>query len=241
MTAPHATGSAEDVFQCIQREVNMNLTEQTTDAITVWVVEDDEFFRSTIATLLEETPGFTCNGMYGTAEEAIRALQGGDVPEVVLMDIGLPGMDGIEAVKQVKAISPATDVIILTIKEGDQEVFNAICAGADGYLLKNLTPEEIIQALNEVLRGGAPMNAQIARKVLTMFTKFVTPETDYGLSARERTILKLLTEGLTKRQIAEKLFLAPTTIETHSKNIYSKLQVHSRSEAVAKALKEKLL
>lgn len=211
------------------------------DTITLWVVEDDDFFRSTIATLLNETPGFSCTGTFATAEEAIRALKSGDVPEVVLMDIGLPGMNGIDAVKQVKAISPATDVIILTIKEGDQDVFNAICAGADGYLLKNLTPEEIIQAVNEVLRGGAPMNAQIARKVLTMFSKFVTPGGDYGLSARERTILKLLTEGLTKKQIAEKLFLAHATIETHSKNIYSKLQVHSRSEAVAKALREKLL
>ncbi len=212
-----------------------------TDTITLWIVEDDDFFRNTIATLLNETPGFSCSGMFGTAEEAIRALRGGDVPEIVLMDIGLPGMSGIEAVRHVKAVSPATDVIILTIKEGDQDVFNAICAGADGYLLKNLTPEEIIQAVNEVLRGGAPMNAQIARKVLTMFSKFVTPGGDYGLSTRERTILKLLTEGLTKKQIAEKLFLAPATIETHSKNIYSKLQVHSRSEAVAKALREKLL
>ncbi len=212
-----------------------------TETITLWVVDDDNFFRSTLATMLNETPGFSCTGVFGTAEEAVRILRNGDIPEVVLMDIGLPGMDGIEATRQVKSISPATDVIILTIKEGDQEVFNAICAGADGYLLKSLTQEEIIQAVNEVLRGGAPMNAQIARKVLTMFSKFVTPESDYGLSARERTILKLLTEGLTKKQIAEKLFLAPATIETHSKNIYSKLQVHSRSEAVAKALKEKLL
>ncbi len=212
-----------------------------TETITLWVVDDDNFFRSTLATMLNETPGFSCTGVFGTAEEAVRVLRNGDIPEVVLMDIGMPGMDGIEATRQVKSISPATDVIILTIKEGDQEVFNAICAGADGYLLKSLTQEEIIQAVNEVLRGGAPMNAQIARKVLTMFSKFVTPESDYGLSARERTILKLLTEGLTKKQIAEKLFLAPATIETHSKNIYSKLQVHSRSEAVAKALKEKLL
>lgn len=212
-----------------------------TETITLWVVDDDNFFRSTLATMLNETPGFSCTGVFGTAEEAVRVLRNGDIPEVVLMDIGLPGMDGIEATRQVKSISPATDVIILTIKEGDQEVFNAICAGADGYLLKSLTQEEIIQAVNEVLRGGAPMNAQIARKVLTMFSKFVTPESDYGLSARERTILKLLTEGLTKKQIAEKLFLAPATVETHSKNIYSKLQVHSRSEAVAKALKEKLL
>lgn len=214
----------------------------TTDArVTIWIVEDEVHFRNALETLLNDTPGFICSGVFPSMEEALAALKHSDAPEIVLMDIGLPGMNGIEGLKRIKAISPATDVIILTIKEGDQEVFDAICAGASGYLLKTYNSEEIIQAVNEVLRGGAPMNAQIARKVLTMFSKFVVPEADYGLTNRERDILKLLTEGLTKKQIAERLFLAPYTIHTHSKNIYSKLQVHSRSEAVAKALKEKLL
>lgn len=209
--------------------------------IGIWVVEDDAFFRSTITTLIEETAGFACKGEFPSVEDALDVLRDGDAPEIVLMDIGLPGMNGIEGVRRIKAISPATDIIILTIKEGDQEVFNAICAGANGYLLKNSSPDEIIEAVNEVVRGGAPMNAQIARKVLTMFTKFVTPEADYGLSSREKEILRLCVDGLTKRQIADKLFLAYYTIDTHMKNIYEKLQVHSRTEAVAKALKEKLL
>ncbi|MER3524803.1 MAG: DNA-binding response regulator [Ignavibacteria bacterium] len=217
------------------------ITQPQDEALHVWMVEDDAFYRNTIAALLNETRGFSCTGRFSTVEESLAAIKNGDVPELVLMDIGLPGISGIEGVRRIKALSPATYVIILTIKETDQDVFNAICAGADGYLLKNSTPEEIIQAIHEVQRGGAPMNAQIARKVLSMFTRFVLPNADYGLSNRERDILRLLTEGLTKRQIAEKLFLAYYTIDTHIKNIYSKLQVHSRSEAVAKALKEKLL
>jgi DNA-binding NarL/FixJ family response regulator len=211
------------------------------DTISLWIVEDDEFFRTTICSLLSETSGFECKGSFSSVEEALGALKDEYAPEVVLMDIGLPGMSGIEGVKRIKAISPATDIIILTIKEGDQEVFDAICAGANGYLLKNSTPEEIIDAVKEVVGGGAPMNAQIARKVLTMFTKFSVPEADYGLTTREKEILKLLIDGLTKKQIADRLFLAYYTIDTHMKNIYEKMQVHSRSEAVAKALKERLL
>jgi DNA-binding NarL/FixJ family response regulator len=216
-------------------------TDRQEEPVSVWIVEDEAHFREAIKTLLNETPGFVCTGVFSSMEDLVPVLRKHDAPEIVLMDIGLPGMNGIEGLKRIKAISPATDVIILTIKEGDREVFDAICAGASGYLLKHSSSEEIIQALSEVLRGGAPMNAQIARKVLTMFNKFVQPEADYGLTNREREILKLLTEGLTKKQIAERLFVAPYTIHTHSKNIYSKLQVHSRSEAVAKALKEKLL
>ena len=211
------------------------------ETISLWVVEDDEFFRTAICSLINDTPGFECKEAFSSVEEVLKALKDDYAPEVVLMDIGLPGMSGIEGVKHIKAISPATDIIILTIKEGDQEVFNAICAGANGYLLKNSTPEEIVHAVKEVVGGGAPMNAQIARKVLTMFTKFSVPEADYGLTNREKEILKLLIDGLTKKQIADKLFLAYYTIDTHMKNIYEKMQVHSRSEAVAKALKERLL
>ncbi len=209
--------------------------------IDIWVVEDDEFYRSTLCSLIGETPQFDCKGMFSSVEEALAVLKTDVVPEVVLMDIGLPGMSGIEGVKRIKAISPATDIIILTVKEGDQEVFDALCAGANGYMLKDSTPDEIIVAVKEVVGGGAPMNAQIARKVLTMFTKFGPPESDYGLTGREKEILRYCVDGLKKQQIADKLFLAYYTIDTHLKNIYTKMQVHSRSEAVAKALKERLL
>jgi DNA-binding NarL/FixJ family response regulator len=162
-------------------------------------------------------------------------------PEVVLMDIGLPGLSGIEGVRRIKDISPATDVLMLTIHEEDDKVFEAICAGANGYLLKSLGQEELLQAIRGVMAGGAPMNAQIAARVLHMFARIAAPKEGYGLTAREKEILSLLTEGLSKKAIADRLFLSFFTIDTHLKNIYSKLHVHSGTGAVAKALRERIL
>ena len=209
--------------------------------ITLWVVEDDDLFRNSLADLLNGTEGMRCEHALRSCEETFKLLEKEYAPEVVLMDIGLPGVSGIEGVKRIKAVSPATDLIMLTIHEEDQNVFNAICAGASGYLLKSSPSGEIIRAINEVLAGGAPMNAQIARKVLTMFAGIAAPKAEYGLTDREKEILKLTTDGLTKKAIAERLFLSYFTIDTHLKNIYTKLQVHSRGGAVAKALKENLL
>jgi len=211
------------------------------DTITLWVVEDDDLFRNSLADLLNGTEGMRCEHALRSCEEAFKLLEKEYAPEVVLMDIGLPGVSGIEGVKRIKAVSPATDLIMLTIHEDDQKVFDSICAGASGYLLKSAPSGEIVQAINGVLAGGAPMNAQIARKVLTMFAGIAAPKVEYGLTEREKEILKLTTEGLTKKAIAERLFLSYFTIDTHLKNIYTKLQVHSRGGAVAKALKENLL
>jgi len=209
--------------------------------ITLWIVEDDDLFRSGLADLLNSAGGMRCEHALRSCEEAFKLLEKVYAPEVVLMDIGLPGVDGIEGVRRIKAVSPATDLMMLTIHEDDQKVFDSICAGASGYLLKSSPPGEIVRAINEVLAGGAPMNAQIARKVLTMFAGIAAPKSDYGLTDREKEILKLTTEGLTKKAIADRLFLSYFTIDTHLKNIYLKLQVHSRGGAVAKALKENLL
>ena len=215
--------------------------EDELNTITLWVVEDDDLFRNSLTDLLNGTGGMRCEHALRSCEEAFKLLEKEYAPEVVLMDIGLPGVSGIEGVKRIKAVSPATDLIMLTIHEEDQNVFNAICAGASGYLLKSNPSGEIIRAINEVLAGGAPMNAQIARKVLTMFAGIAAPKAEYGLTDREKEILKLTTDGLTKKAIAERLFLSYFTIDTHLKNIYTKLQVHSRGGAVAKALKENLL
>ncbi len=211
------------------------------NSISIWLVEDKLEYLRPIAELINETAGMRCAKSFTTCEEALEEFVRTDAPEVVLMDIGLPGMDGIEGVKRIKTISPSTDVIILTVYDDDERVFRAICAGASGYLLKDATGESIVAAIHDVLRGGAPMNAQIARRVLEMFAKFSAPKADYSLTSREKEILNLLTEGLTKKQIAEKLFLSFHTIDTHLKNIYAKLHVHSRSSAVAKVLKERLL
>ncbi len=211
------------------------------ETISLWLVEDDPLFRGAVQTLLNQTEGMRCEHAFTSCEDALKTLEEDYAPEVILMDIGLPGMNGIEGVKQIKAISPATDVIMLTIYEEDEKVFKAICAGADGYLLKSSASNEIVSAIKEVLGGGAPMNAQIARKVLDMFTGLAAPKNDYSLTEREKEILRLMTDGLTKRAIADKLFVSYFTIDTHLKNIYTKLHVHSGRGAVAKVLKENLL
>lgn len=211
------------------------------DTIGIWLVEDNDRFRRSIAELINATEGFRCDFAGSNCEEALARLEESDAPEVVLMDIGLPGIDGIEGVKRIKKASPSTDLIMLTVYDDDDRVFRAICAGASGYLLKDAQAEGIVDAIREVLRGGAPMNTQIARRVLDMFSRLAAPQGEYGLTKREKEILQLVIEGLTKIQIAKRLFLSYYTIDTHLKNIYAKLHVHSRSGAVAKALKERLL
>ena len=211
------------------------------DVITLWIVEDDDLYRTAIADILNQTEGMRCEHALRSCEEMLKVMEKQCAPEVVLMDIGLPGLDGIQGVKRIKAVSPATDVLMLTIHEEDDKVFEAICAGANGYLLKSLGQDELLQAIRGVLAGGAPMNAQIASKVLHMFANLATPHGDYGLTAREKEILGLMTEGMTKKAIADRLFLSFFTIDTHLKNIYGKLHVHSGTGAVAKVLREKIL
>ena len=215
--------------------------DQPQQEISIWVVEDDDLYRETISALINETGGMHCDNSYGSMEDALQALEEEYAPEVILMDIGLPGIDGIRGSMLVKERSPATDVIILTVHEDDDKVFQAICAGASGYLLKSSTPEEVVQSISEVLHGGAPLSPQIARKVLDRFSQLVGPRGSSTLTEREREILKLMVDGLTKRQLADKLFLSYYTVDTHVKNIYAKLHVHTRSGAVARALKENLL
>jgi DNA-binding NarL/FixJ family response regulator len=207
----------------------------------LWVVEDDELYRKTISQLLDGVQGIRCDHTFSRCEDALRALDTEPAPDVVLMDLGLPGMSGIEGTTKVREISPATRVIILTIHEDNEKIFDALCAGASGYLLKSSPPEEIEKAMNEVLRGGAPINAQIARKMLAMFTRMAGPRNPSPLTQREREILKLMVDGLTKKQIAEQVILSYHTIDTHIKNIYAKLEVHTRGGAVAKALSDHLL
>ncbi len=211
------------------------------EAKELWVVEDDALYRKTISELLHEVEGIHCDHTFSRCEDALRALGTEPAPDVVLMDLGLPGMSGIDGTRRVREISPATRVIILTIHEDNDKVFDALCAGASGYLLKSSPPEEIERGMMEVLQGGAPINAQIARKMLAMFTRLAGPRNPSPLTSRERDILKLMVDGLTKKQIAEQIFLSYHTIDTHIKNIYAKLEVHTRGGAVAKALNERLL
>ncbi|HTP78907.1 MAG TPA: response regulator transcription factor [Bacteroidota bacterium] len=207
----------------------------------VWVVEDNAPFRRNLAMLLNDSDAFECQSTFSRCEDAIDALRLGSAPSVILLDIGLPGMDGVEGVKLLKQLAPECQVVILTVYDDDDHVFNAICAGASGYLLKASFEGTIVGAVNEVLSGGAPMNGQIARKVLAMFAHRNAPRADYQLTAREKEILDLVVDGMTKKKIADTLFVSYHTVDSHIRAIYQKLHVHTRSLAVAKALRERIL
>ena len=209
--------------------------------VSVWVVEDNERFRTSIAELIDETPELTCAFAAGSCEEALARLEQEAAPDVLLMDIGLPGLNGIEGIQRVKSIAPSIPVVMLTVFDDSDRIFQAICAGASGYLLKSAPPDDIIRSLKDFLTGGAPINAQIARKVLDMFAEFAAPRGNYPITDAEKEILQRLIEGNPKKQIAHELGVSFHTVDTHLRNIYMKLHVHSRSEAVAKALKERLL
>jgi DNA-binding NarL/FixJ family response regulator len=208
--------------------------------ITVWLIEDNESFRNTVARALSHAPSLECSHKFSNAEEALDALEDGAVADVILLDIELPGMNGVEAVPQIKSRSPSTRIIILTVVDSDTKIFNAICAGASGYLLKTSPAHKIIDAVQEVHLGGAPMTPQIARSVLDMFSRFSPPSTNYGLTGRERMILELMVQGLIKKEMADRLSLSYHTVDTYLRNIYAKLHVHTRTGAVAKAVKERL-
>ncbi|MEM6327443.1 MAG: response regulator transcription factor [Bacteroidota bacterium] len=208
--------------------------------VHVWLVEDNALYRETIAEVVDAAPGHVATP-FDSCEAALDALAAGALPDVVLMDIGLGGMSGVEGAQRFQERAPAVPVVMLTVHQDTDTIFRALCAGASGYLLKTATPDAILDAIGEVRAGGAAMDAQIARRVLDLFATRLAPRTDYGLSDREREILHLLVDGLTKRQIAERLHLSPHTIDGHIRNIYGKLHVHSRSEVVAKALRERLV
>ena len=208
----------------------------------VWVVEDSALYRETLSGLIDSNERFRCAHMFGDGQSALNALQAGkELPRLVLMDLGLPGMSGIECTRAIRERMPAVPVVVLTVHQSNDRIFEAICAGASGYLLKSATSEEIMRGMAIALEGGAAIDGQIARRVLEMFSKMVSPKADYRLSEREREILELLVEGQTKQRIAERLSLSPHTIDGHVRNIYTKLHVNNRSGAVAKALKENLL
>lgn len=212
-----------------------------TEKHTTWIVEDNDAFRRQLVSLLNLSDGFVAERDFGAAEPALAELEELSPPEIILMDIGLPGISGIEAIKRIKAMAPSTQVVALTVFEDNENVFEAIAAGATGYLHKSSSLEAIVDSLKSILEGGAPINPHIARKVLEMFTSISLPKGDYGLSRREKEILHLLTEDLIQKEIADRLFISPHTINMHLRNIYSKLHVQSRSGAVAKALKERLV
>jgi DNA-binding NarL/FixJ family response regulator len=210
--------------------------------IKVAIVEDRREIREGLAMLINGTEGYACTGSYGSMEEAFSKLGGGNLPDVLLSDIGLPGMDGIEGIRILKERHPALLVLMLSVYDDNERIFDALCAGACGYLLKKTPPARLIESLREAAAGGAPMSPEIARKVVTLFRDFRPPErADYQLTPHETRLLKLLVEGHSYKTAAAELGVTVNTVSFHLRHIYEKLQVHSKSEAVAKALRDHLI
>ncbi|MEO0733032.1 MAG: response regulator transcription factor [Bacteroidota bacterium] len=201
------------------------------------IVEDDPRLRELLQLLLDGTPGYFCRAAYANAEDLLADLEGLH-PALILMDIDLgAGRNGIEAVREIRRRRPELATVMLTVHEDGESVFAALCAGAVGYLVKGIAPAQLLAALQEAAAGGSPMSPAIARRVVRTF--HVGPENP--LSEREREVLALLCDGESYRGIAERLFISGHTVRTHIKHIYEKLHVHSRAEAVVKALKERLI
>jgi DNA-binding NarL/FixJ family response regulator len=207
--------------------------------ITVSIVEDNDKLRATLARVLNRAEGFKCVSDYASAEDALKALPQVR-PEVVLMDINLPGMNGVECVRQLKAAFPQIQVMMLTVYEDTDNIFEALAAGANGYLLKRTPTPELLTAIKEVQSGGSPMTMHIARKVVQSFQRApaaaANPNPE-NLSEREQQVLDLLSQGLMYKEIAEKLAISYETVHTYIRRIYEKLQVRTRTEAVAKFLR----
>jgi DNA-binding NarL/FixJ family response regulator len=207
----------------------------------VAIIEDQRTLRDGLSLLIDGTEGFQCTGTFRTMEEALEKL-GSNLPDILLADIGLPGMDGVEGVRQLKERYPELTVLMLTIYDDDDRIFDALCAGASGYLLKRTPPARLLESIHEAERGGSPMSPEVARKVVTMFRSIRPPErVDYDLTPHELRLLKLLVEGHNYKTAAAQLKVSYNTICFHIKNIYQKMQVHSKSEAVTKALRNRLI
>ena len=211
------------------------------DLIRTAIVEDKRDIREGLAMLINGTPGYRCTGSYASMEEALRNISR-ELPEVVLCDIGLPGMSGIEGIRLLKERFPALQLLMLTVYEDDERIFDALCAGAAGYLLKRTPPARLLEALREAVTGGAPMSPEIAARVISLFREIRPPErSDCALTPHELRLLKLIVEGHNYTTAAAELAVSYNTVKFHMRHIYEKLQVHSKSEAVAKALRNRLV
>lgn len=205
------------------------------------LIEDERDVREGLTVLINGSPGFRCIGSFRTMEDALQAIRE-PIPDVVLTDIGLPGLSGIEGTRILKERYPNLPVVALTVYDDDEDVFAALCAGASGYLLKNTTPVRLLESLKEVASGGAPMSPTVAHRVIKLFREFRPPQTPaHDLTAQETQLLKLIVEGHTYKTAAAKLDITVRTVSFHLQNVYQKLQVHSKTEAVAKALREHLV
>jgi len=219
----------------------MTATDTSDRVIRTMIVEDQKDLREGLSTLVNFTPGFACIGAFRTMEECIARIKH-EVPDVILSDIGLPGMSGIEGIRVIKEMYPDLTILVLTVYDDNEKIFDALCAGASGYLLKQTEPAELLRSVKEAVAGGAPMSPEVAARVIKLFREVRPPEkVDYDLTPHELRLLKLLVDGYNYVTASEELKISYNTIKFHVRNIYDKLQVHSKSEAVAIAMRDRLV
>ena len=208
--------------------------------IDVALVEDDAALADGLRQLIDGADGYACTQVYGSVEEALRGLRQGT--NVLLLDIHLPGMLGSEGVRLIRERHPATEVIMLSVYSGEQHVFESICNGACGYLLKKTPPAQLLSAIAEAAQGGAPMSPEIARKVVSLFRTVRPPAAvDFDLTPQEKGLLRLLSEGHSYESAGANLNVSVNTVRNYVRSVYEKLHVHSKSEAVGKALRQGIL
>jgi DNA-binding NarL/FixJ family response regulator len=207
----------------------------------IWIIEDNAAFRRGTERALTMKPHAHDVRAFMSCEGAIEALNSTSLPDVILLDVGLPGMDGIEGIAHLKSRAPAASILILTVFEDDDKIFRAICAGASGYLLKSEPMAQVITAIDQAIAGGSPMNPRIATRVLAMFAKLAPAKKDYGLDEREQSVLKCMVAGMPRKQIAEATSLNPHTADYVTRSIYRKLHVNCATAAVSKAVAERLV
>jgi DNA-binding NarL/FixJ family response regulator len=211
------------------------------EPLRVGIVEDQREIREGLAALVGGTPGYECTGAYRSVEEALRELPA-RVPQVLLLDVGLPGMSGIEGIPLLKARCRGLAIVMLTVYNDDERIIQAVCAGACGYLLKKTPPVRLLEGLREVAEGGAPMSPEIARRIVHLFREHRPPErSEHQLTPHETRLLQLLVEGHNYKTAAAEIGVTVHAISFHMRHIYEKLEVHSKSEAVAKALRQGLV
>ncbi|HKF59391.1 MAG TPA: response regulator transcription factor [Blastocatellia bacterium] len=216
-------------------------TAASPSVIRVAIIEDRREIREGLRILINGTEGYRCTGSFGSMEEALDKIAT-DLPDVVLVDIGLPGMSGIHGIRILRSRHAGLLLLMLTVYGDDERIFDALCAGACGYLLKKTPPSRLLDSLKEAVAGGSPMSPEIARRVVTLFRQFRPPEkADYQLTPHETRLLKLLIDGHNYKTAASELGVSVNTVSFHMRHIYEKLQVHSKSEAVSKALRNHLI
>lgn len=212
-----------------------------THPVHICLIEDNADFRSTLQRAISRISDVRKVSSYGTIEACLAEPAATDTPDIVLLDVGLPGIDGIAGISHLKARAPQCQIVILTVFEDDEKIYRALCAGASGYLLKDSSIADLSTAVRDVMAGSPPVNPRVARRIWSMFSQTPPTGPDYGLAKREQEVLTLLAEGLTNKEIAGQMALSAHTVDTYIRTLYEKLQVNTRAAAVGKALKERLV